>query len=366
MPFRSPTTPVLLRTGLDPEPCAGAYGRRQYVGGRRPARACVPVRNGTAKWVARQTGNRSGGLVVCRPMTHQLPSSGTPRRARRLAAVTPLLLVLAACSTAGPTGTPGASAEPTTAPTPTLPAGIEHPTGAKDIVLRFEEGGGFVPIDFLATQAPSFTLYGDGTVVFRDPQATPPEPVGNVNRSVPFETIRLGEVGIQALLEQGLGPGGLGIAVGPYIGRVADIPTATFTVNADGRTKQVSVSGLSPDMHPENALIVGQLARFADQLRTFGNGIAGEEVYQPTAYRGVLSKVDQAAGAVVDWPWPAIKPDDFVAGQNEFLMSRTMTPAEVAVLGIQGIEGGMIGMSLQKDGKSYSFALRPLLPDETS
>jgi hypothetical protein len=299
-------------------------------------------------------------------MTDQLPASGTPRPGRRLAALTPLFLVLVACSPAGPTGTPGASAGPTTAPTPTIPAGIEHPTGAKDVVLRFEEGGGFVPIDFLATEAPSFTLYGDGTVVFRDPQATPPEPVGNVNRSVPFQTIRLGEEGIQALLEQGLGPGGLGIAVGRYMGLGADIPTATFTVNADGRTKQVAVMGLSPDMHPNNALIVGQLSRFADQLRTFGNGIAGEEVYQPSAYRGVLSKIDQAAGAVVDWPWPEIAPSDFVAGQNAFLMTRTMTPAEIAVLGIQGIEGGLIGLNLQKDSKAYSFALRPLLPDETS
>ncbi|TME10556.1 MAG: hypothetical protein E6I65_08425 [Chloroflexi bacterium] len=299
-------------------------------------------------------------------MTDQLPASGIPRPARRLAAVTPLLLVLAACSTAGPTGTPGPSAGPTTAPTPTVPAGIEHPTGAKDIVLRFEEGGGFVPIDFLATQAPSFTLYGDGTVVFRDPQAIPPEPVGNVNRSVPFQTISLGEAGIQALLEQGLGPGGLGIAVGPYMGLGADIPTAIFTVNANGRTKQVSVTGLSPDMHPNNAVIVGQLSRFADQLRTFGNGIVGEAVYQPTAYRGVLTKIDQVNGPVAAWPWPDVAPTDFLAGQNEFLMTRTMTPAEVAVLGIQGIEGGLIGLNVQKAGKAYSFALRPLLPDETS
>ena len=300
-------------------------------------------------------------------MTDQLPASGTPRPGRRLAAATALLLTLAACSAAaGPTGAPGPSVGPTTAPTPTTPPGIEHPTGAKDIVLRFEEGGGFVPIDFLATQAPSFTLYGDGTVVFRDPQAAPPEPVGNVNRSTPFQTIRIGEAGIQALLEQGLGSGGLGIAVGPYMGMAADLPTATFTVNADGRTKQVSVNGFSPDIHPNDALIVGQLARFADQLRTFGNGIAGEEVYQPAAYRGVLSKIDQPMGAVVDWPWPSVVPTDFVAGQNEFLMTRTMTPAEVAALGIQGLEGGMLGLNLQEDGKAYSFALRPLLPDETS
>jgi hypothetical protein len=300
-------------------------------------------------------------------MTDQLPATGAPRRARELATATALLLAFtAACSPAGAGGSPGPSARPTTAPTPTALVGIEHPIGAKDIVLRFEEGGGFVPIDVLATQAPSFTLYGDGTVVFRNPQATPPAPVGNVNRSIPFQTIKLGEEGIQALLQQGLGPGGLGIALGPYMGLGADIPTATFTLNADGRTRHVSVIGLSPDIHPNDALIVGQLSRFADQLRTFGNGIAGEEVYQPTAYRGVLSKIDQPFGAVVDWPWPGIAPSDFVSGQNELLMTRTMTPVEVAVLGIQGIEGGLMGLYLQKDGKAYSFALRPLLPDETS
>ena len=44
-----------------------------------------------------------------------------------------------------------------------------------------------------ATEAPSFTLYGDGTVVFRDPMSPAPEPVGGVNRLVPFLTIKLDE-----------------------------------------------------------------------------------------------------------------------------------------------------------------------------
>jgi hypothetical protein len=299
-------------------------------------------------------------------MTDHLPASGTPRPPRRATAATALLLALgAACSPAA--GTPGPSAGGTSAPTPTpvaTIAGIEHPTGATDIVLRFEEGGGFVPVDFLATEAPSFTLYGDGTVVFRDPQATPPEPVGNVNRSVPFQTIRLGEEGIQALIEQALGPGGLGIAVGPYMGLGADIPTATFTINADGREKQVSVSGLSPEMHPQNTLIVTTLSNFADRLRTFGDNVAGEVVYEPAAYRGTLQKVDQANGAVVDWPWTDLEPVDFTAGPNDFLLLHTLTPAHVAALAIPGIEGGLLGLNIKKDGKLYSLALRPLLPDE--
>jgi hypothetical protein len=86
-----------------------------------------------------------------------------------------------------------------------------------------ESGGGFVPIEFFATAAPTFSLYGDGTVVFRDPTAAPPDPVANVNRLSPFLTIRLDEEGIQALLAEAIGRGGLGRAAGPYQGLGADI-----------------------------------------------------------------------------------------------------------------------------------------------
>lgn len=286
-----------------------------------------------------------------------------------------LLAFAAACSpAAGPSASPGGSdgpggsGGPTTAPTSSSTPvidGIQHPTGATDVLLRFEQGGGFAPIEFMATNAPSFTLYGDGTVVFRDPTATPPEPVGNVNRSTPFQTVRIGEEGIQALLREAIGPGGLGVAVGPYVGLGADIPTATFTISADGETKSVSVVGLSPDMHPNDALIVTSLARLADRLAGFGNDIAGEQPYVPTAYRGTLIPVDQPFGPVVAWPWANITPDDFIGGENEFFLTRTMAAAEVASLGIPGGEGGIQGVSLQSKGKLYTFALRPLLPDET-
>ena len=328
-----------------------------------------PLPDGTAKGIARPAGNRSTGHVVWRAMTDQPPASGTARLARALLAASLILLLAAACSPApaGTSGPPsGPSSGPTTQPTPTAVAGIEHPTGANDIVLRVEESGGFVPVDFLATYAPSFTLYGDGTVVFRDGQAPPPDTVGSVMRSVPFKTIKLDEEGIQALLTFALGPGGIGAAVGPYTGGVADMPSTIFTVNADGRQKQVSITGLSPDMHPNDVLIATALAGLAEKLRTFGNNVAGEVVFQPVAYRGVLQKVDQANGAVVDWPWTDVAPGDFTSGANEFILSHTLTPAQVAALNIPQVEGGMLGLNLQKANQLYSLALRPLLPDETS
>jgi|GEM_PF-1035127 len=305
-------------------------------------------------------------------MTDSTPASGTPRPARTLsrrpAAAASLVFLLAACNPAGGTPGPssGPSAGPSDQPSPIAVAGIEHPTGAKDVVLRFEEGGGFVPIDFIATQAPSFTLYGDGTVVFRDAQAAPPDAVGSVIRSVPFQTVKIDEEGIQALLEYALGPGGLGVAIGPYMSNAMDIPSQTFTVNADGRTKQVTANGLSPDMYqPQDRLIITALTGLADRLRAFGTGVAGEQVYQPAMYRGVLQKVDQAFGAVVDWPWTDVEPVDFVSGVNEFLSTRTLTPEQVAALNIPGMTGGMMGLYIRKDGKVFSLAVRPLLPDET-
>lgn len=269
--------------------------------------------------------------------------------------------------TAAPTGSasPGVTPVPTATAAPTID-GIQHPTGAHDVILRMQTSGGFVPVEFMATFAPSFTLYGDGTIVFRDSNASPPTANDNVNRSVPFHTIRLGEDAIQSLLTQAIGPGGLGVAVGPYIGLGADIPSTDFTITADGRTKTVSVVGLSPDMHPQDAAIVAALARLAQLLDGFGTAVAGEEPYVPAAFRGVLTPIDQAIGPVKAWPWTGITPGDFAKGANELLMTHTLTAADVAALGINGADGGLQGLTLQAGTKLYSFSLRPLLPDESS
>ena len=60
-----------------------------------------------------------------------------------------------------------------------------------------------------------------------------------------------------------------------------------------------------------------------------------------------------------------IKPTDFVSGDNEFFLTRTMTLAEVQSLGIPDAARRLHGPSLKNDDKLYTFALRPLLPDET-
>ena len=109
-------------------------------------------------------------------LSNRLPVTG------RLAALPLVLTLVAACSGASATPTPSSpGATPGASPTPAVTAGptvgaIDHKTGATDVILRLEEGGGFVPIDFLASQAPSFTLYGDGVIVFQPKVETFPSP----------------------------------------------------------------------------------------------------------------------------------------------------------------------------------------------
>lgn len=289
-------------------------------------------------------------------------------------AVTLLVVTLAGCSNGlTPTGVPNPSSNPSAGPTsgptptpiPTTGAGLEHPTGPTDVVFRYEEGGGFVPAEFAATNAPIFTLYGDGTLVFRDPFAAPPETGNNVLLFVPFLTARLDEAGIQAFLDRALNIGGIAIARGPYVGLGADIPTATFTMTVNGTTKTVEVTGLSPDMHPQNQQIVQQLAAFAEFLRSFADQTANEAPYLPPAYRGILIEVEQPFGPVSAWPWEDITPADFKSGVNDVFKTARLTPEQVQMLDIDGVEGGMTGVTVQSDGKLYTLSLRPLLPDET-
>jgi hypothetical protein len=215
------------------------------------------------------------------------------------------------------------------------------------------------------TYTPSFTLYGDGTVIWRDDQQMPPESSDNLVRSTPLMFTKLDEATIQALLAEAIGPGGLGVAVGPYNEMMgADIPSTVFTIDAGDikEPKRVEVVGLSPEMHPKNRQVIIALVGLAEKLRTFAT-LVNEQPYVPSAYRGVLIPTEQAFGPVVEWPWTDVTPDDF-GGADEFFRTREMTLDEVAELGIENLAGGVSGFALQDGDDLYNFAIRPILPDE--
>ena len=290
-----------------------------------------------------------------------------------------LIGVLAACtggaaSTSAPGGSPGSgSPEPAASEAPEV-GEIDHATGATDVILRLDEGGGFMMPAFAATMAPPFTLYGDGTVIFRNPLLEPPPPAGPVFFSNPYRTAKLDEQQIQDILEFALTEGGLAAAKLQYENpMVADAGTAIFTIKAGGLDKTVNVYALGlddvagvPDM-PARA----QFAKLAERLTNFDqNGTFATDVYVPTSYRGILIDTGGFPGeAPVEWPWDDIAPADFVGDDaaGRPFPSRGMSGEELAVFGLETIEGGFQGMTLidpTDPTKSYTFAVRPLLPDE--
>ena len=302
---------------------------------------------------------------------------------KRVALAIAVVTLFAACSGSGAAGGPsgseatGVGRSPGPSPTASVPGlgAIDHATGASDVVLRYDQGGGFVAPSFTASQAPIFTLYGDGTIVFRNQTLELPAAQGSVTRQNPLRTAKLSEEQVQDLLAYALGEGNLGIARAQYLDmQIADASTGTFTINAGGLKKSVAVYALGMEVVPgvPDQAARAAFARLAERLGDFDRGgTIATDVYSPAAYRGGL--MDGTGMVVPDvraWPWKDIKPADFVgpADPNAFQMAtRTLTPDEVAGLGVDGPEGGFGGMVLSgpSDGKLYSLAVRPLLPDET-
>ena len=315
---------------------------------------------------------------------------------RRLGAVSfaaPLIaaaaLLLSACTggqspaTASPAA-PGASVSPSGKPaaSPTTATGaIAHPVGASELVLRLGEGGGFVMPAFAMIQVPHFSLYGDGTVIYRPASAPWPETrPGEPMRFPPLQVATMTEDQVQALLRDALGDGGLGIARERYENnQVADASTAVFTVNADGRERRVSVYALGlaiddPANPNPDAAILTAMAGFAERLRNFdqeiakGNAVA-TGLYVPTRFRAsILEGGPGGDGVPRPWPWPTFGPEGFATidqGDGFGFPSRAITGLELSLLGIEKPEGGVSGISLlAPDGTVYGLGIRPLLPDE--
>jgi hypothetical protein len=311
-------------------------------------------------------------------MTHLAPGTDAPRPRRigRLLAAPALLAVATVACSPAPAATPspgasggptaGPSAGPTTSPSAAPTTGsIAHKTGARDVILRLEESGGFVMVEASATYTPSFTLYGDGTVIWRDTQAPPPEPTDKLLRASALNVAKLDEASIQTLLEEAIGRGGLGAATGPYNEMAgADIPSTIFTIDAGDlrEPKRVEVIGMTPEAHPQNVQVITALIGLAERLRTFDT-LVNEQPYAPPSWRGVLMPTEQAFGPVVDWPWTDLKPKDF-GGDNGLFRVHELTREQVDAIGIKDLAGGVSGFALQDGQDLYNFAVRPVLPDE--
>jgi hypothetical protein len=270
-----------------------------------------------------------------------------------------------------PTIQPSPTPAPTPTPSPTFgPDQIAHPTGATDVVLRLEQGGGFVPMNFLVTQAPAFTLYGDGTVIFKPIDTRENNPIGG-QAELPWLVGHLDEESVQALLLYALDTGRLANAKDVYNNAgCADCSTTLFTVNAAGLSKNVSVYALSEvnDPGPEQADRQG-FSKLAAVLNNI-QGQVGVDLGEVTAYDAALYKVILVDGfgqpplQPMAWPWDDLTLASWPAAGDEPGRIKMLDREHVAKL-LDVPNGGHIGVWVTApDGTVVQFGVRPLLPDE--
>jgi hypothetical protein len=254
---------------------------------------------------------------------------------------------------------------------PAASAAIVHPRSATAVVIRVTTGGGFVPLQVNLRALPSFTLYGDGTVVvpgavtqiFPGPAITP------LVRS------RLSERQVQALLVRAQAARLLArrtIAYGDMgtMG-VSDMPTTTLVVNAGGRHVQRSAYALGATpgggrLSPAQASARLALSHFIAQLP---HGLASE-VLLPHAiavYAGPFQGPRQAGAARVRWP---------LASNLATAGTRPQSGAGYRCITVRGAAVKRLLATLRKaneqsqwaaragDSRSFQVIARPLLPDQ--
>lgn len=309
-------------------------------------------------------------------LSFALPATGS-------AAVLLVALLVAACGTMsspGSSGSPGSGGPSPSSPSSGTPGpsvgAIDHETGATDVILRIEEGGGFVPMEFNASQAPTFTLYGNGVIVFQRIITTFPGPdTAGIVHNTPWRTAKLDEDQVQELLDYAIVSGGLGVARDSYVADgVADAPNTIFTIRAGGLDKTVQVNALFEQEQPgPDSVARSAFFKLAQRLKDFDRGgTIDSDIYQPERFRGVIIEREAAPELKpIAWPWPAVKPADFKPGAGDgtggpTFPHRAMTADEIGALKIDDVAGGLLGPVLKgPDGKLYSFILRPLLVEET-
>jgi hypothetical protein len=227
----------------------------------------------------------------------------------------PVLAALAACGdpdevsvSTDPT-TPGTTPTNTEVPATVVPIGINHPTGADDIVLKLSYEGGFVPAGHAFVNTPSLLISGDGRVFTQG--AVPAIFPGPLLPTVLVRTITQGA--IQSVLRI---VDGAGLLADPpdYTGggNVADAPSTVLTIDTDGAVYVHSAYalGIGDPESPARQKLLDVTTKLGDIEQAAGAANLGpDQPFVPTAYRFQARVVDPTeltsqdpAPTIVDWP----------------------------------------------------------------
>lgn len=248
---------------------------------------------------------------------------------------------------------------------------ITHPLGRQDIVLQVVTGGGFVPIEYHLTLLPEFTLYGDGTVIVPGPVITiyPGPALPNL------QTTKVSEEVIQTLLAAAKEAGLFANGVDYGSPRVADVPSTSIVINAQGTTYRSEIYALGFEDG-------GGLTLEQQQARAAVNAFRGKlSTLAFTSEEYVWTPYDFSALAVfVRTIDPGFTPDptdvqpnrltwplaDLATGGQEVIPGfRKIVVSGADLAQLRPLLAQATQITIWESGdKEYMLAFRPLLPGE--
>lgn len=254
---------------------------------------------------------------------------------------------------------------------------ISYPTGADQIVLRIEQGGGFVALQYNLTNTPLFSLFGDGLVVTPGAQIEiypGPALPALAQQRLSADAI---EQLLQAALDAGLSTDRSYTDLASV--GISDAATTTFTLIVDGQTHTTEVYALgelgpkpdrmSQDEYQARRDLFAFQTKASDLSWLPQSAISDQGVYQPSALRLFVSDFQPDPSLTepsVEWPLSpglATFGDPFQGGLNGMRCGAVVADAAAELIPVVQQANQLTPWT--SNSTRYGILFRPLLPDES-
>lgn len=277
---------------------------------------------------------------------------------------------------AGRPVTPSAAALTFISGTPEAMPDVEKP------LLRIENTGGFVPVEYTLTSIPTFSLFTDGRVITTGPmiEIFPQPALPNLR------VMTLTEKGIDRVLEAAKSAGLFEGSADYGLPNIADAQSTVFSLNVEGASTVVSAYALGFDesvgVDVPNAEARKKLIELRDFLFNLQTELTTEEIVEADEpflsdeIRIFAAPIDPASPPwqdVIEEPssiaWPltvglAEVGSPFDGPYREGTRCSTFTGADVDAL-YKVLAGANQLTPWESEGTLYQIWVRPLLPDES-